>query len=1163
MRPIKLKIKGLNSFIEEQEIDFDKLTSRGLFGIFGPTGSGKSTILDGITLALYGEVARKSSNYINTNLDSAKVSFEFQISGAEKKRYLVEREFRIDKKSGNPRSGKCKIVDITLGESNVIADTVGGVTSACKEIIGLNLEDFTRTVVLPQGKFSEFLKLEGKNRREMLERLFNLQEYGDELSKKLTIEIGKEKTASSVLLGELKGYEDINEEVLKERKGLLKELEINIKELSLDLENVKNKYLEMQEVWNLQKELKEYRAKEEVMKSKEKDINCKKEKILVAQGAARVKPYIDSYRNTISNMALVEKRLLVLKKDLDEAIKSKNTIYENWNKVKERKDKELPNLKGKESTYLSALEEKRAIDNLSNEIEELTRKIKSLNRKLQGDERLYNECKKNRDIIERDISNKEKKIENLKVDAQLKEKVQRGVVLEEKLVELEDLVKSLEKKKTELDKIINEGLLKNKELEIELNNIKDNYEKEKKILDEMLINPPGKQEDLSELKSSILDYKDKFEKSNSLKEDKEKYIREVRNAEEFIKDRQQKKTLLEKTIEEIKNRIKEAEVENLAHKIRETLSEGEVCPVCGSKEHFFENLKNVNVDYNNLDIELNKYEEEEKLLDKEVNKFKTNMDIYNTKLEEVNKLLENLGHEYNKETLDEMTSNYNSLEKSLKEYFVNKEKSEILVSDLREKTYEASKKLDTNKITNNSNEKRFDEIKEEYEKSNKDLEDLRLEYKKLVEETAVDNFKDKSIEIRKIEEEREGMLVDIRNKRSTLESIINRENKLQEQMQRSREELVSINTEIKEKQNNRESRVISLRSKVENYNNINEVLTNIQKNIEEIEKNYIKLEKDKDEADRLYEKSNESYIEEVTKSNELYKRKEKEREALDKALREEGFSSEEVALQGALDKNVLELISKEIQDYNEEVSKNLGAIETVIGKINNRVVKEEDWTNIQKLKEDKELELKNLNDVKVRKEEEVRVMASKIEELKGLLKKKEVLDHKLALLGDLEKLFKGKRFVEFVAQTRLKYVSREASKRLKEISSGNYGLEVDENGKFIIRDYKNGGVARDASTLSGGETFIASLALALALSAEIQLKGTVPLELFFLDEGFGTLDDELLEVVMESLEKIHNDKLKIGIISHVESIKNRVPVKLILTPAESGRGGSKVKIELT
>ena len=157
MRPIKLKIKGLNSFIEEQTIDFEKLTDRGLFGIFGPTGSGKSTVLDGITLALYGDVSRKSSNYINTNCDRLNVSFEFQISGAETKRYLVNREFKRDKKSGNPVSGKCKIVDITNGEE-VLADKVKTVTDKCKEVIGLSLEDFTRTVVLPQGKFSEFLK---------------------------------------------------------------------------------------------------------------------------------------------------------------------------------------------------------------------------------------------------------------------------------------------------------------------------------------------------------------------------------------------------------------------------------------------------------------------------------------------------------------------------------------------------------------------------------------------------------------------------------------------------------------------------------------------------------------------------------------------------------------------------------------------------------------------------------------------------------------------------------------------------------------------------------------------------------------------------------------------------------------------------------------------
>lgn len=88
-----------------------------------------------------------------------------------------------------------------------------------------------------------------------------------------------------------------------------------------------------------------------------------------------------------------------------------------------------------------------------------------------------------------------------------------------------------------------------------------------------------------------------------------------------------------------------------------------------------------------------------------------------------------------------------------------------------------------------------------------------------------------------------------------------------------------------------------------------------------------------------------------------------------------------------------------------------------------------------------------------------------------------------------------------------------------------------------------------------------SLALALSLSEEIQLKGTAPLELFFLDEGFGSLDENLLDVVMTSLERIHNEHLKVGIISHVESVKARVPVRLIVSPAQSGISGTKVEIE--
>ncbi|MCD3363823.1 exonuclease, partial [Clostridium botulinum D/C] len=186
-----------------------------------------------------------------------------------------------------------------------------------------------------------------------------------------------------------------------------------------------------------------------------------------------------------------------------------------------------------------------------------------------------------------------------------------------------------------------------------------------------------------------------------------------------------------------------------------------------------------------------------------------------------------------------------------------------------------------------------------------------------------------------------------------------------------------------------------------------------------------------------------------------------------------------------------------------------------------------------------------------------------LDNLKILRTKEKELEHKLSLLSDLTKLVEGNKFVEFVAMNQLRYIAREASRRLKEITRDRYALEIDLDGNFTIRDDFNGGELRDASTLSGGETFLASLSLALSLSSQVQLKGSAPLEFFFLDEGFGTLDTDLLDVVMSSLERLHSSRLSVGIISHVEELKNRVPVKLVVNPASPGEGGSKVKLEYT
>ena len=107
-----------------------------------------------------------------------------------------------------------------------------------------------------------------------------------------------------------------------------------------------------------------------------------------------------------------------------------------------------------------------------------------------------------------------------------------------------------------------------------------------------------------------------------------------------------------------------------------------------------------------------------------------------------------------------------------------------------------------------------------------------------------------------------------------------------------------------------------------------------------------------------------------------------------------------------------------------------------------------------------------------------------------------------------------------------------------------------------MADADGGGVVRAPSTLSGGETFLVSLALALALSERIQLAGRTRFDFFFLDEGFGSLDPATLDVALSALERLRGPHRVIGMISHVGSIEERMPRKLRVTPARPGRAAS-------
>lgn len=159
---------------------------------------------------------------------------------------------------------------------------------------------------------------------------------------------------------------------------------------------------------------------------------------------------------------------------------------------------------------------------------------------------------------------------------------------------------------------------------------------------------------------------------------------------------------------------------------------------------------------------------------------------------------------------------------------------------------------------------------------------------------------------------------------------------------------------------------------------------------------------------------------------------------------------------------------------------------------------------------------------------------------------------KLKLYASLTELVKGGRFMEFIADEYLRDIAQEAEARVLELTGGRYGLVYDK--VFSVTDNLKGGAKRPVAGLSGGETFLVSLSLALALASQIGRKALKPIEFFFLDEGFGTLDDELIDAVTNSLEKLQKSDFTVGLITHVTELKNRIQSKLYVTGADINHG---------
>ena len=170
MLPIRLTLEGIYSYRERQTIDFERLTQARLFGIFGAVGSGKSAILEAMVYAVYGTIDRLSTevryNVMNLQADRLFVDFEF-LAGDEGRRWRAVVDCKRNRKRFEEVSSP-KFSYYVWEDEDWLPCTRKEVTDA----IGLSAQNFKRVVIIPQGKFQEFLMLRDKERTEMMMELF-------------------------------------------------------------------------------------------------------------------------------------------------------------------------------------------------------------------------------------------------------------------------------------------------------------------------------------------------------------------------------------------------------------------------------------------------------------------------------------------------------------------------------------------------------------------------------------------------------------------------------------------------------------------------------------------------------------------------------------------------------------------------------------------------------------------------------------------------------------------------------------------------------------------------------------------------------------------------------------------------------------------------------
>ena len=1220
MQILKLSFENINSLKGAWTIDFQAPDFRsGIFAIVGPTGSGKTTILDAICLALYGHTPRigsitqNANEVMNRDCDSCRSSLEFQtLSGRYRATWSQKKQKNFDKtgKYGQVVSTMEKFEDgcwIPITDGSKVTSKKQEV----QKIIGLSFDQFKRSVMLSQGDFAAFLKSKPNEKAQTLEQITGTQIYSllstkvydlAEEQKKLFEDKQREVELSPVL----------DDAVVLTKQEQLKGITEEAKVLETQISKIEKESRWISETAELRNQFLRVKAELERLKENRNEFFRKENVVRLAEHAQNILPIFNTLidkqslrEDSIKEKSAAENELVNATKSLKEKdfnFKAAEEAVNNENLQKPKKlalFSQIESLDAEISPLIKssrlAQEEKIKLENETADCKDHLNKAKEDIRKLEED-REKRDLERKEDIKGAFLYQRKDELRDCKITAETLSAALADA--EGKADKASETVKSQEKeaealriRKEKIASVIEADKVLLKEAEKRLSEILDG-----KTLDELTQEQLSFSEQiplLEAVKSAL----------KAVCDQKEEIVRQedvMQRDSAELDNWSSKKEGYEKEIQSLTSRQEELEalvqIDELT-KVRAELKEGEPCPVCGSLEHpFAANLPpEVATAKERLAVvkeESTDLQKNQKEADRKIDVLKDRILVCEKRLKELRKNLDLAEEELTlkcgragltregvtEEAAAVLITKKESLLIDIKKRIAKARDAESKAAAAKEKIAGTTEELHRAEMVFSNAQTKFESAKSLLAQAQTGREKARTELEQFWRKTAKEYgsvitdgelfahnpelFKRWIAKAAKYEELLESCR-EIENslaiKKGTLPGLVESVERLEKSSREKSDQAAELQTELKTKQLQRDKLFGTKLVEIER-------------------KAYERLLSQLAEAkDQAYENLSKARTVQAAAEQRLKTAEQRSAEAEKNllsaktewtdALKKEKFESEEDWRRARLDSEAINALHKEITDYKAQSRSAADRFSEADKKLEEKESQKLTDKSLEVLEAEKReasaekeklLEQKGELQKELKTDEEARIKRAGIEdELKKLKHQVAVWDRLNTLVGSSSG-DKYRRYVQsLVLLTLLKNANVELTKLHSRyrLAKGGGDMEI----KVIDSDLAD--QERPTDNLSGGETFIVSLALALGLAQ--MASNNVRIDSLFLDEGFGTLDDDSLEKALNALSSLNAQGKTVGLISHVDQIKERIPSKIVVKrsaqPGVSRLEGAGVK----